>query len=390
MDTEQDDEKNRFDVITTFDDDIVGSPLPPATMTADEVDLARRQATEMVRELRESTGARQMAVIDDVTSLGLHSQRNAGRQLELVKTRLSTLLDGGAAGREVATDLVDLRAALDRINPVTEQQSLWARTVGVLPFMRDNVMVRALKRIALRYETVSTQITVIETRLHDGRSLLARDNVELRRLYEDVEAQQDAVSRQQFLGALLLRELEQLLEQIEEPLQRDRIQAAVHDVAMRLQDLHVMQEVHLQYFISIDVTRQNNNRLGQAVDRTLMLATNVVTIGLAIQAALVRQRSVQEATERTREFLGEVITQNAAAIRKQTEEIGDLYNEPVIAMDKLVQAHQDLLAALDLASRLRHEGVITAKRNIDELTGMTRELSTHVHGLEDDGPGDRR
>jgi uncharacterized protein YaaN involved in tellurite resistance len=94
---------------------------------------------------------------------------------------------------------------------------------------------------------------------------------------------------------------------------------------------------------------------------------------------------VQEATERTREFLGEVITQNAAAIRKQTEEIGDLYNEPVIAMDKLVQAHQDLLAALDLASRLRDEGVITAKRNIDELTGLTRELSTHVHGLGDDG-----
>ena len=105
---------------------------------------------------------------------------------------------------------------------------------------------------------------------------------------------------------------------------------------------------------------------------------------------LVRQRNVQEATERTRAFLGEVITQNAAAIRKQTEEIGDLYNEPVIAMDKLVQAHHDLLAALDLASRLREEGVITAKRNIEELTGMTRELSAHVHGLEDDEPGDRR
>ena len=390
MPNDQHDEKRMFDVITTFDGDTVGSPVPPATMTADEVDLARRQATEMVRELRESTGARQMAVIDEVTSVGLHSQRNAGRQLELVKTRLSTLLDGGAAGSEVATDLVDLRNALDRINPVTEQQSLWARTVGVLPFMRDNVMVRALKRIALRYETVSTQITVIETRLRDGRSLLARDNVELRRLYEDVEAQQDAVSRQQFLGELLLRELEQLLEQTEDTLQRDRIQAAVHDVAMRLQDLHVMQEVHLQYFVSIDVTRQNNNRLGQAVDRTLALATNVVTIGLAIQAALVRQRSVQEATERTREFLGEVITQNAAAIRRQTEEIGDLYNEPVIAMDKLVRAHQDLLAALDLASRLRDEGVITAKRNIDELTGMTRELSAHVHGLEDEEPGDRR
>ena len=67
--------------------------------------------------------------------------------------------------------------------------------------MRDNAMVRALKRIALRYEPVSKQITVIETKLRAGRTLLARDNVELRRLYEDVEAQQQAIQRQVFLGA---------------------------------------------------------------------------------------------------------------------------------------------------------------------------------------------
>jgi uncharacterized protein YaaN involved in tellurite resistance len=179
-----------------------------------------------------------------------------------------------------------------------------------------------------------------------------------------------------------LEELQALLVEVDEPIERERIQTAVHDVAVRLQDLHTMQEVHVQYFVSIEITRQNNSRLGQAVDRTLTLATNVVTIGLALQAALVRQKEVKEATERTREFLGEIITQNAAAIRRQTEEIGDLYNEPVIAMDKLAQAHQDLLSALDTASNLREQGVATARRNIDELTKLTRELATHVEGLE--------
>ena len=136
--------------------------------------------------------------------------------------------------------------------------------------------------------------------------------------------------------------------------------------------------------MSIELTRQNNSRLGQAVDRTLTLATNVVTIGLAIQTALVRQRRVREATERTREFLGEVITQNAAAIRAQTDEIGDLYNQPVIAIDKLAQAHHDLLAALDAASRLREDGFNSARRNIAELTLLTREMTDHVQGLESD------
>ena len=237
-------------------------------------------------------------------------------------------------------------------------------------------MVRALKKVALRYEPVSKQIVAIETKLRQGRSLLARDNVELRRLYEDVEAQQQAIQRQAFLGTLLLHDLTQLVADTDDPLERDRVQAAVHDVATRLQDLHAMQEVHLQYFVSIELTRQNNNRLGQAVDRTLALATNVVTVGLAIQAALVRQARVKEATERTREFLGEMIVQNAQAIRTQTDEIGDLYNEPVIAMDKLVQAHHDLLAALDAASRLREDG--------------DRRRTTEHRRAHDPDPGGRR
>ena len=81
---------------------------------------------------------------------------------------------------------------------------------------------------------------------------------------------------------------------------------------------------------------------------------------------------MKEATERTREFLGEMIVQNAGAIRAQTEEIGDLYNQPVIAMDKLVQAHHDLLAALDAASRLREDGIATRPTEHRELTALTR------------------
>lgn len=370
--------------------DVSGTPAPPRSMSIDEVDDARRQAAELALGVRESRGSKQLAVLDEVTSVGMVSQRNAGRQLELVKTRLAVFLNEGGASKSVATDLIGLRVALDRINPNLERSGLFSRTIGALPFLRNSAMVRSLTKIALRYEPVSQQITVIESKLREGRSLLARDNVELRRLYEDVENQQEVIENQAFLGELLLHEFSRLTADITDPIERDRIQSAEHDVATRVQDLRIMQEVHVQYFVSIELTRQNNNRLGQAVDRTLSLATNVVTIGLAIQSALVRQRAVKEATERTREFLGEMITQNAAAIRQQTEEIGDLYNDPVIAMDKLAQAHNDLIASLDIASRLREQGISTSRKNIAELTVLTKELSERVDGLEPDDESRRR
>ena len=89
-----------------------------------------------------------------------------------------------------------------------------------------------------------------------------------------------------------------------------------------------MDEVYQQFFVGIDMTRQNNTRLGQAVERTLSVATNVVTVGLAIQAALVRERLVMEANARTREFIGDLIVANASAIRRHTEEIGECIATP--------------------------------------------------------------
>jgi uncharacterized protein YaaN involved in tellurite resistance len=358
---------------------------PPASMTPAEVEQAQAQARDLVNSLRDSAGGRQLAVVDEITSTGVQAQRNAGRQLELAKTRLGTFLSEGGASKEIATGMVDLRVALNRIDPNLSRRGLWARTVGAIPFLGgNNAVVRALQKIALRFEPVSKQVTVIETRLREGRALLARDNIELRKLYEDVEGQQELIQRAAYLGELLIDELTTLLAETTDRRERDRVQGALHDVSMRVVDLRSMEEVHVQYFVSIELTRQNNNRLGQAVDRTVTLATNVVTVGLAIQAALIRQKRVMEATERTRKFIGDLIAANAASIKQHTEQIGDLYNQPVVAMDMLVQAHNNLLSALDTASHLREDGIAAARRNVEELKTLTAGLADRVEGLADE------
>ena len=135
-----------------------------------------------------------------------------------------------------------------------------------------------------------------------------------------------------------------------------------------------MEEVHIQYFVSIEMTRQNNSRLGQSVERTLALGTTVVMVGLALQAALARQKRVLEATQRTREFLGNLIVANAATIKRHTAEIGDVYSSPVIAVEKITQAHNDLLEAMDMADRVKQEGIESARQNIARLVELSTDL----------------
>ncbi len=272
-------------------------PQAPRSMSNEEVERLRNEASELVQQLAQVTGGKELELLDNITDVGLAAQRKAASQTGLLKTSIGSLLDAGGTSKEIANGMSDLRLALNAINPreLTEN-GVRDRLVRALPFRgRHNPLVRRLNKIALRYEPASRQVAEIEARLRDGRTLLARDNAELRQMYEDIEAQQLSVQRNAYVGELLMQRLDQLLEQTEDPAKRERVRGALHDVAVRVHDLRTIEEVHVQYFASIEITRQNNNRLGQSVERTLALATNVVTVGLAVQAALVRQQRVAEA-----------------------------------------------------------------------------------------------
>jgi uncharacterized protein YaaN involved in tellurite resistance len=245
--------------------------------------------------------------------------------------------------------------------------------------------VTRLKKISIKYETVSKQVRIVESSLQDGRMLLTRDNIELRMLYEQVETQQLVILKNGYLGELLMQQLEEALERSDDSAKAARIREALSDVLRRVQDLKLMAEVHIHLFVSIEMTRQNNTRLGQSVDRTLTLATNTVTIGLALQTALARQKRVLEAVQRTREFIGDLLAANAASIRQHPAEIGDIYNSPVVAIEKLTQAHNDLIETINLVEQLKTEGLDAARQNIATLNQMSGKLRERFEGL-----GERR
>ena len=369
---------------------VANEPVAPKAMSIEEVQEAQRRAEELVKELGAATGGKAMELLDGITHVGLQAQRDAAGPLDLLKSKMGAFLDEGGSSRDIAKGLRDLRVTLEQINPNDLQKpGIRARVLAVMPFLREryNPMARTLRKIAIRYEPVSEQVAVIETRLRDGQSLLAHDNVELRMLFEEVEGQQPPIQHNVYLGELLMQHLTVLMEQAEDPVRRDRIQSALHDVAVRIQDLKMMEEVHVQYLVSIEMSRDNNNRLGQSVERTLALATNVVTVGLAIQGALVHQRRVATAAKRTREFLGDLIVANATAINRHTKEIGDLYNQPVIAMEKVSKAHEELVEALDTASWLRQEGIVAAQDNLAKLRELTAGLEQRIGGAAQDADG---
>ena len=357
----------------------------PKGMNEAEVKQFQGRALALVKQLEGSSGSQELETIDSIGSVGIQAQRNAGTELDLLRTRMGDMMSQEGPGGEIANDMAELRIALNQINPHELSQPTGIKKIlGFIPFVgKITPRLKVLQKIALRYEPVSRQVEEIETKLREGRAMLTRDNIELRKLYEQVETQQLPIQKNSYLGELIMEELTGLIERTDDTLRIERIRNALHDVSMRVQDMRTMETVHTQFFTSIEMTRQNNTRLGQSVERTLSLGSNVVMVGLAIQSALTRQKRIMEATQRTREFLGNLIAANAASIRQHTEDIGDIYNNPVIAIDKITQAHNDLIEAMNTADRLKQEGIESARENIAKLRELSTEMTQRSQGLRE-------
>ena len=290
MVTEQRPEQEEQDevVVPTSSQEIVAveakEPMLPGGIIDQEVQSLKTRAADVVSELKDASGSRELELSDSITSLGVQVQRTAGQELDLLRGRVGAMLTQEGAAGEISKDLVDLRLALNQINPRQVQQATGMRGLfSKIPLVsRFTPAVKVLEKIALRYEPVSKQVQIIETKLRDGRAMLVRDNVELRKLYEQVEVQQLPIQKNAYMGELIMQQLTGLAQRTDDTLKKERVQSALHDVAMRVQGLRTMEEVHVQFFVSIEMTRQNNNRLGQSVEHTLALGTNVVLIGLAI------------------------------------------------------------------------------------------------------------
>ncbi len=88
-----------------------------------------------------------------------------------------------------------------------------------------------------------------------------------------------------------------------------------------------------------------------------------------------------KAVQETQASTADMLTATAAAIKQQTTEIGDMYKNPVLALDKVKQAYDDLMGAMDQMDEIRRAGTESARAGIAQLSEMTSEMAPKAEGL---------
>jgi uncharacterized protein YaaN involved in tellurite resistance len=366
---------------------IISVPLRssrPDHITDEQDRELKGKADKAILDLKNSEGSDTFDVEERISNVGVQDQRATSSSLALLQERMGSVFyseNKASASENLTKNIATLQGALARVNPRDIQTEAKFRIIRLIPFF-GNWIVKVLKESANRRITLQEFIDHLEESLEHGQLMLRQDNAQLKVMYSDLEKKQKLVTADAYLAELLIERLAKLVkESPEDDKRKASYNRILFKVATRAQDLRAMENAHEQFFASIEMTRDNNDMLVATVERMLTLGMQVVYVAFAIHAALMRQKDVIAAERGTREFLGNMILTNATMINNHVAEIGDLYKQPVIAMDKLEASIHQLEMAIDSTNKLNAEGITVARANIEKIKKLTEEVKDKVGEL---------
>lgn len=361
-----------------------GQPaVKPEGLTDEQAKDIEAQADQAVKELLAAKGSEVFSVGDKIAYVGIKDQRAASSSMSLLQEKMGNVFYSENkinTTERLTKDISNLQGTLAKINPKDIQKEARYRIIKLIPFFGGWV-VRILRTASDRRLTLQQFVDHLEESLRSGETMLKQDNAQLKVMYLSIEEKQKLVASDAYFAEVLIEKLSEAVASTTDERKRGSLQKVLFRVATRAQDLRAMENVHEQFFVSIQMTRENNDMLVATVQRMLTLGMQVVYIAFAIHAALMRQKSVLEAEKGTREFLGSMIVNNATLINSHVKEIGDLYKQPIIAMDKLETAIDQLEQSIDATNRLKAEGIEVAKTNITKVKQLTQAVRDKAGSL---------
>lgn len=336
----------------------------------------KEKSLALVGTVKEKTGPALMRAIDVI---GSGSQKKMAAANDLMSNSVNSLLTGLDGKSPTGEKLLELRSAMDDLNPHSLHNSWW------FSWMPKGMKRKAVSRFIHKYEPMHKHVTGILSGLRAGKDDLLETSIELEHQYTEIEGAQKEIQSEIYIGEVFIVEVEKLEAEVDKTDAQEiqKLASVKNKAARRIRDLRTMEQAAVQFFISIDQTVATNELLSEQIDSALTVGPMVMTNALRIQAALAKQDTVKQAVQSFQDGLGDMMAQNAAAVNKAASEIGDMYNNPVIALEKMEEGFDQLMQAVSTANETMANSTIKAREASARLAEMTAELSPVAQGLRD-------
>lgn len=319
---------------------------------------------ELVKELEETKNIED--TLNKFTQLGEQAQKDAGESLEALKRPVKEMMEN--KDHNLPTQLHQLKEIVSELEPQSMKQGQVQKFFNKL-FNRNPV-----EQYARKYKTIEAQVESIVEGLLKGRDKLQEDSIMLDQLKEVAYSRMNALEEQIEVGKQLNTMLENELLQEESDERKLQIQKGQQKVISRIKNMHQAVTVLQQSIASVDIIKENNEKLEEAIFNAITMTKNIITVTASIQLALGNQQKVINAVKNVNETTESMLLTNARLLRENTEETLKTLEEPAIALDTFKKAYEDVAQAILLTEQSNERIIESGKKFIAELDELSNQM----------------
>ncbi|TVQ69427.1 toxic anion resistance protein [Ectothiorhodospira sp. BSL-9] len=353
----------------------------PETVTGDpELNALADRFLEQVlgSEPKETPDHRHRQAVDE---MGLNIQRQAAHRSQMLQAPIRKLAHQGDEGGPVAKSLLDLRDRMVDLDPRRHNLSTSGlkRMLSRLPGVGT-----PLQRYFNKFETAQEALDAIIKDLESGKDMLHRDNLTLSDDQKSLRESLDQLKRQIALGRLIDRRLSEKSRQLPEDDGRKRFvdEELLFPLRQRVVDLQQQLAVSQQGILSLEVVIRNNRELMRGVDRAINVTVSALNVAVTVAMALANQRLVLDRVEAINTTTSDMIAGTAHALRTQGVEIQNRAASTMLDMEKLEEAFEDVVGAIDEVSRYRQEALPKLDAQIDRLDALAQQGNEAIERMD--------
>lgn len=350
---------------------------PKAPKWADEAQLVDMQAgsQSLMAQVADVSGPGLYRVID---TIGAESQKSMVEASERMRGGVDSLLKGLDGKSPTGERLVELSTTFSELDPKSVTNKWW------FSWMPKGIKRTAIKKFTGRYASMQSHVDTILNGLRAGKDNILESNIQSERQYNEIEVAYQQVQRDIYMGETLYAMIEAKEAETEasDQLEVNKLATAKNTVARRIRDLRTKEAAAMQFFVAIDQTMQSNVLLAEQIDSALSVGPMVMHNALQIQSALAQQAQVKSAVAEFQKGLSEMMEQNASAVNQAAQEIGDLYNNPVVAVEAMQRSHDQLMQAVATAQKTMEDSTVKAREVSALQASMTEELKPVAEAMK--------
>lgn len=315
-------------------------------------------------------------------------QAKANSNFALLRTSLGRVMDRMKESGDTSSipaDLKKLRQIMDQINPFPAiRQMKKSRNAGFFSrlFRRTPGIGRILANIAMRFESVQTQIDAVIQSLEGGSDKLLENAIEIDERYKSLKELSREVKLAAYQLQFMIKRLEEAKPSLDDPAKIMAVDKAEARLMRRLQNLKVTENAFAQFFVTMNQTMDNHENLRDSIRSMIDLVRPVLENGLALKVAQQDERQIAEALEATQDYLGSLMASIAEESMDNAATVARIANQPLAGFQDLVKAYKILTMRMDDAQRIEADMTSSARRNIAELELMTTDLERRAEAQE--------